>query len=326
LVAVGFSVGFARAADPISQQTPVRILELNKLTFSEKIPVVSGLAIDSTGKLLATVGDDHVLRIWSLDNGSVLYRFAAHSDWIKAVSFQPDGKALATAGNDRRIRFWEIAAGAVPRELPQEPQAIGALVYSPDGKYLASAGFGDKVRLYTSDGRLVREFDAPGSDMSALVFSPDAVQLAAAGRLGLIRIWNVAGGTNVLDIQGSSRRICALAYSPSGKQLAAAGHERTIRLFDPVSGKTLASLPPTATKIASLCFCGEKLLAAGGTDDVIRLCNLSTNTEQSQLLGHTGTVDTLAYNPQNKTLISGGFDTTVRVWQITSEPEGITQR
>lgn len=319
-------VGISWGADQNAGQVPVRIIELNKSPSVEKIPVISGVAIDAAGKLLATVGDDHVLRIWNLDDGAVAYRLTAHGDWIKAVSFRPDGKAVATAGDDRRIFIWDITTAGQPGALPEQPQAIHALVYSPDGKLLASAGFDDKVRLYTGDGRLPRELDGPGGDLTALAFSPDGAQLAAAGRAGTIRVWNVASDSKAMDIQASSRKIFALTYSPGGRQLAAAGDDRTVRIFDRVSGKLLAALPQQAAKIRSLCFCGEKLLASGGTDNVVRLWNLTTNTEQNQLAGHTGTIAALAYDPVSGTLISGGFDTTVRVWKISNQNEGISQR
>jgi WD40 repeat protein len=307
-------------------QVPVRIIELKKSPSVEKIPVISGVAVDRAGKLLATVGDDHILRIWNLDDGTVLYRLTAHTDWIKAVAFRPDGKAVATAGNDRRIRIWDLTTAGQPAELPEQPQAIRALVYSPDGKLLASAGFDDKVRLYTSDGRLPRELDGPGSDLTALAFSPDGAQIAAAGRAGTIRLWNTATAATTSEIQASARRISALAYSPSGRQLAAAGDDRAIKIFDPNSGKVSSALPQRPGKLRSLEFCGEKLLAAGDTDNAIRLWNLSTKAEENQLLGHTGTIAALAYNPQTGTLISGSFDTTVRAWQITGKREGISQR
>jgi WD40 repeat protein len=318
ILALSVYVGLSWGADPSAGQVPVRIIELNKSPSVEKIPVISGVAVDSTGKLLATVGDDHILRIWNLDNGTLLYRLAGHTDWIKAVAFRPDGKAVATGGNDRRIRIWDLTSAGKPAELPEQSQAIRALVYSPDGNLLASAGFDDKVRLYTGDGRLPMELDGPGGDLTALAFSPDGTQLAAAGRTGTIRVWNVAAGTKTAEIQASTQRISAIAYSPGGRQLAAAGDDRAIRLFDADSGKLLAALPQRPGKIRSLRFCGEKLLAAGDTDNVIRLWNLSSKTEENQLLGHTGTVAALAYNPLRGTLISGSFDTTVRVWQITN--------
>ena len=221
VVALSVYVGLSWGGDRTAGQVSVRIIEINKSPTVEKIPVISGVAVDPTGKLLATVGDDHILRIWNLDDGTVLYRLAAHTDWIKAVSFRPDGKAVATAGDDRRIRIWDITTAGQPAELPEQNQAIHALVYSPDGKLLASAGFDDKVRLFTSDGRLPKELDGPGSDLRALAFSPDGTQLAAAGRSGAIHLWNVATGSKTAEIQASAHRISALGVfaqrSPIGR-------------------------------------------------------------------------------------------------------------
>lgn len=326
IAALSTYVGLSWGGDRTFTQVPVRIIEINKSPTVEKIPVVSSVAVDPTGKLLATVGDDHLLRIWNLDDGKVLYKLAAHTDWIKAVSFSPDGKAVATAGNDRRIRIWDITAAGQPAELPEQNQVIHVMAYSPDGKLLASAGFDDKVRLYTTDGRLPKELDGPGSELTALAFSPDGTQLATAGRSGTIYQWNVATGTKTAEIQASAQRISALAYSPSGRQLAAAGDDRSVRLFDTHTGKVVTALPQRAGKIRAVVFYAENMLAAGATDNVIRLWNLSSNTEVNQLVGHTGTVDTLAYIPQTGTLISGSYDTTVRAWQITNQRDGISQR
>ena len=88
----------------------------------------------------------------------------------------------------------------------------------------------------------------------------------------------------------------------------------------------MTALPQRPGKIRALEFCGEKLLAAGDTDNVVRLWNLSSKSEENKLLGHTGTVAALAYNPQAETLISGSFDTTVRAWKIADTREGISQR
>jgi WD40 repeat protein len=182
------------------------------------------------------------------------------------------------------------------------------------------------VRVYSSDGRLPSELDGPGIDLSAVAFSPDGTQIAAAGRAGTIRIWNVANGAAMVDIQASARRISALVFSPGGRQLAAGGDDRSVRVFDPASGKVVSALPQQPGGIRTLQFCGEKRLAAGDTENVIRLWDLSSKTQESQLIGHTGTVTALAYDAQAGTLVSGSYDTTVRVWNIAGGREGITQR
>ena len=107
-----------------------------------------------------------------------------------------------------------------------------------------------------TEGRLLRELAAPGSDIRAICFSPDGTRLAAAGRAGLLRIWQSDTGQPVADVQVSARRVCALAYSPDGKFLAIGGQQRAVRLLDSSSAKVVADLPERPGKVLALVFAG----------------------------------------------------------------------
>jgi WD40 repeat protein len=63
-----------------------------------------------------------------------------------------------------------------------------------------------------------------------------------------------------------------------------------------------------------LAFFGPNELAAGGSDNLIRLWDLSTGQEVGQLAGHQGSVMSLDSNGQ--ILVSGSYDTVVRIWTI----------
>jgi WD40 repeat protein len=67
-------------------------------------------------------------------------------------------------------------------------------------------------------------------------------------------------------------------------------------------------------------YCGPGILAASSSDNVIRLWDTKSRQERGRLLGHTGSVTTLAWYGKSGTLVSGSFDTTVRVWQVKVEP------
>jgi len=53
-------------------------------------------------------------------------------------------------------------------------------------------------------------------------------------------------------------------------------------------------------------------IASGGSDNDIRLWDLGTRRLLGQLQGHTGSVASLAIDRGR--LVSGSFDTTVRIW------------
>ena len=52
---------------------------------------------------------------------------------------------------------------------------------------------------------------------------------------------------------------------------------------------------------------------------MIRIWDIKTRQERAHLAGHSGSVTTLAWDAKNNTLVSGSFDTTVRLWQLRLE-------
>ena len=43
-------------------------------------------------------------------------------------------------------------------------------------------------------------------------------------------------------------------------------------------------------------------------------------------MGHTGSVTTLVFSRDAQSLISGGYDTTVRLWDVKKQEEKVTRR
>jgi WD40 repeat protein len=144
--------------------------------------------------------------------------------------------------------------------------------------------------------------------------------MAAAGRSGKIRLWSMANGSKERDIETDGRRIRALAFSPDGRQLAAAGTSASIRVYDAATGNVAATLSTRPAKNYSLAFLDNNRLAAGGTDNCVWIWDLKTQRAAMQLKGHTGTVAALACDGTGTTLVSGSYDTTIRIWDLTAEP------
>jgi WD40 repeat protein len=150
--------------------------------------------------------------------------------------------------------------------------------------------------------------------MRTLAYSPDGSLLAAGGRSGVIRVWNTADGGEVQSRAAHRQRIRALAFSPDGLQLVSCSEDRTVQIWHVVGDGAVTSLPQQGSKAQSIAFVGPGKLAVGGSDNAIRLWDLATKIEIDQLVGHTGSVAALAH--RDNRLVSGSYDTSVRVWTV----------
>jgi WD40 repeat protein len=131
------------------------------------------VAATPDGKIVASVADDMVCRLWEVETGRLVRELRGHaeltpahfSSMLYALAISADGSRIATGDKVGRINVWDRESGRSLAVLEatqlytwdpvQRRHSIGgirALAFSPDGRYLAAGGSGQISNIDHLDG------------------------------------------------------------------------------------------------------------------------------------------------------------------------------
>jgi len=318
-IGVSAQVGgqFASAPGPRRLDWDCRVIETVSHRSDRRKPVVTGVDVDADGKLMAVVGDDHYVGIYNFEDEEFTAHLDRHTDWVRTARFSHNGNILATAGNDRQLLLWDVDDLTTPATSKRNGKAIFEVAFSPDDSKIATVGFEPWLRIFdTNDGTQIHKLRCACPDNHALAFSADGKLVAAAGRCGNIRIWNAETGQQNAKYKGHRKRVRSLDFT-ADNMLVSVGDDQIVTIADPNDANRLRRLPRLASKLYSIQLLSDGTIAMGGSDNRIQIYRLADGNAVGSLQGHTGTVSCLALKGEQ--LVSGSYDTQVRVWNPTSQ-------
>lgn len=84
------------------------------LSFGDR--QINGLDLSPSGDLLAVVGEDNGLTVWSIRENRTAWRNDLYEPALSA-KFSQDGASLYTSGGDNWIREWQVSSGRMIRKF-----------------------------------------------------------------------------------------------------------------------------------------------------------------------------------------------------------------
>ncbi len=210
------------------------------------------------GKLLASVGDDMVCRLWDAESAKLKHELRGHepmtptqfTSMLYTCAFSADGKLLATADRVGHIVIWDVA------QAKQVASVEAPGLYTWDGKQRIRSIGGVRAVAFSPDAKLLA---AGGIDQVGNVDG-----LSAKARIDLFR-WEEKQNISTLKCEKNGL-IEFLAFHPNGDWLlAAGGGDKGILAFIDPAEKRLAEEKEAPMHIHKIAFSEnhQKLFAAG---------------------------------------------------------------
>jgi WD40 repeat protein/serine/threonine protein kinase len=163
-----------------------------------------------------------------------------------------------------------------------------------------------------------RTFIGHRSEVLAVSWSPDGTRLATGSEDLTAKVWDVAGGREMLTLKGHTGAVSSLSWSPDGTWLATGSHDGTAKVWDAAGGQEMRTLRGHAGKVYGVSWSPDGTrLATGSGDATTKLWEAADGRERLTLRGHQGSIRSVSWSPDGTRLATGSADGTAKVWDAS---------
>lgn len=287
-------------------------------------PVAVALAPD--GQRAAAVFDDGRLTVWAVATGTPVEEVAGTAAPTATLAARADGLFSATLPDGKVIISAPAPVWTVERTLGGEKDhslfidRVNAVRFSPDGKVLATGGgepsrSGDLTLFDLATGKTTANWKERHDDIvMSLDFSPDGKLLASGAADKIARVIEIASGKQVNLFEGHTHYVMGVAFRADGRVLATGGADGVVTSWDMILGERKKKIEGWTKEVTSLQFIGasNQIVTSSG-DNRVRIVR-DDGSEVRTIAGLPDFMQAAASNPSGTTLVGGGEDSTLRVW------------
>jgi WD40 repeat protein/transcriptional regulator with XRE-family HTH domain len=290
------------------------------------------VAMSPDGKYVLTGTDEKTVILWDTQTGKEVHRFLGHEAAINIAVFSPDGRYILTGSDDKTARLWATPPIYPPFTFLGHTKGITSIAYSPDGKYALTGSNDNTARLWDVESNYeLRAFVGHTASVTSVAFSPDGKYVLTSSDDKTARLWDAETGKELRVFADYVSSVTSVAFSHDGKYILTTGLGRVsgirgeTRLWDITTGKKIRIFeegPGRSKTIGSmLAFSSDdKNALIRGFDGDAYLFDITTGKELGKF-GHSEPVNSVAFAPDSKFILTGSNDRTARLWDAETGME-----
>lgn len=273
--------------------------------FDGQSGIVTSLA--NSGRFLATTNEDHLVRLWDVNTGELVYELDGHTDVVNEVDLSPDGRYAVTGSSDHTAVLWNLSDGTQAHLLVGHAGEVWGVDFSPDGEsVLTGSEDGTVKRWEVETGAEIYTLDY-GAAVWWVQLSPDGRYLFTLTEDNTVQVWEASTGSPIMYIE-SEAGFTDVDFSPDGKSLLLSSKDNYVNLVDIETAETvqewILSNPPQAVAFSP----DGRSVVAGDAEFLVTVWDVESGEKIHSLVGHTAAVNDVEFSPDGRYILSGGAD------------------
>ncbi|MEM6723733.1 MAG: hypothetical protein AAF598_06820 [Bacteroidota bacterium] len=244
---------------------------------------------------------------------------SGHAGPVRKIAFTQNQQYFITLSSDGKVLFWDFRQDEqTPLTIASDGSLYRQMALSNDNKWLVCAGDRPTVDLFdlADLSKPPRTFVGHnGQEVTAVTFLPNSQAFITAGEDNSIQYNNLDTFRLLTNVPYPVR---TMAISDNGRYLATGDASGAVRLWDLSRGGNARVLnTEVSAGIGSLKFDPKgNRLAIGMDNGVLVLMDLANNTSK-RYEGHTARISAIDYTSNGDKLVTGSFDRTARMWDLS---------
>ncbi|MBY5904156.1 TIR domain-containing protein [Rhizobium leguminosarum] len=293
---------------------------------------INSVAISPDGGRVLTVFEDTTARIWDVTTGAI-GEAINHGRPISSAAFSPDSRRIVTVSHEATgkgpnvAEVWDATSGTLIGGRIEHEAPISWAGFSPDSGRILTISEDATARVWdATTGAPIGKVMKHDGLISSATFSPDGERILTASEDATARVWDAMTGAPIGKAMKHDGPISSADYSRDGRRILTAS-ERTAQVWDadtdmPLGAAMIHENPWIEVGIGSGAFSPDGSRLATISADTVKLWDGKTGTPIGAM-EHTKPVNSVAFSPDSKLIVTASTDTTARVWDaMTGAPIG----
>lgn len=295
---------------------------------------IYALVFSPGGHKLVTAAADKSIRVWDVSSGKLVRELEGHTDHVYSLAYSKNGRYILSGSNDENIRVWDAWDYKPISSVDNFDGPIKNLILHPEGKTVYSAGAESNIKVWDFATLLVppevmsepAEPETPQTILSKMeetstTLLPELTQPQPAKPEPTVEPQVASDVVKPTEFLTNTTAPVELAVTTgviiSSEEDSLEGVQKPKPILDKSVWEMKQSGPVWSLAVSPNGFA----VLAGGADKNLNFLSLESGESVLTLVGHTSSINAVAWHPQKPLVASGSGDNSIKLWSVVTADE-----